>query len=154
MSVLHERFVAEIGEDCHYSTFTRNVPSYVIKPKPSDWGTCLCKTCLNPELKIERLNELDHLKVKNLESTVRNDTLKNELIEKLRLETTHVTNVEWNLTKEGEEKNFTSGSRRLTWVVENPSMELTRKLSTKSKEKPRSVTLQIDWSENAKLFQT
>ncbi|CAF4815704.1 unnamed protein product, partial [Rotaria sp. Silwood2] len=35
--------------ECSYSTFTRHIPSYIIPPKPSDWGTCLCMTCLNPQ---------------------------------------------------------------------------------------------------------
>ena len=62
LSVLHARFVAETGMECHYSTFTRHVPQHVIKPKASDWGTCLCAICLNPELKIEKLTKLGYLK--------------------------------------------------------------------------------------------
>ena len=37
-------------------------PNHIIKPKPSDWGTCLCVTCLNPEIKLDRLAKLVHEK--------------------------------------------------------------------------------------------
>ena len=33
--------------DCSHETFSQHVP-YVEKAGPSDWGTCLCRTCLNP----------------------------------------------------------------------------------------------------------
>ena len=49
---LHEQFMAEYNMDCHYSTFCSYVPETVLKHKPEDWGTCLCMTCLNPELKL------------------------------------------------------------------------------------------------------
>ena len=35
--------------------FCRYVPEQIKKPKPQDWGTSLCKICLNPELKVEGL---------------------------------------------------------------------------------------------------
>ena len=34
------------------TTFTCHVPDNIIKPKPEDWGTFLCQTCLTPELKL------------------------------------------------------------------------------------------------------
>ncbi|CAL4159016.1 unnamed protein product, partial [Meganyctiphanes norvegica] len=49
---LHQKFVVDEELECSYPQFTRHVPGYIIKPKPEDWGTCLCKTCLNPELKL------------------------------------------------------------------------------------------------------
>ena len=50
---LHEKFITDEDEECSFSQFTRYVPKNIIKPKPEDWGTCLCATCLNPELKLE-----------------------------------------------------------------------------------------------------
>ncbi|CAF4649155.1 unnamed protein product, partial [Didymodactylos carnosus] len=38
LSTLHQRFVAETGNNCHYSTFTRYVPDFVVKPSTNDWG--------------------------------------------------------------------------------------------------------------------
>ena len=34
-----------------YTKFARHVPD-IIKPKPEDHGTYLCRTCLNPELRL------------------------------------------------------------------------------------------------------
>ena len=55
LEVLHEKFMCEEMVECHYSTFRQNIPKNIRKPKPGDWGTSLCKTCLNPELKMEAL---------------------------------------------------------------------------------------------------
>ena len=57
VEVLHEKFVAEAMVDCSMWTLTRYIPSNVVKPKPQDLGTSLCKLCLNPELKVESLRE-------------------------------------------------------------------------------------------------
>ena len=61
LKTLWIKFQAETLVSCDYSTFCRSAPNYIIKPKPSDWGTCLCVTCLNPEIKLERLAKLGHL---------------------------------------------------------------------------------------------
>ena len=58
LKVLHEKLLAEEDLECSYSQFNRLVPHNVIKPKPEDWGTCLCLTCLNPELKISSLRKV------------------------------------------------------------------------------------------------
>ena len=58
LKTLHLKFVAECELSCSYETFTRNVPFSVRQPSASDWGTCLCTTCLNPELKLEKLAKL------------------------------------------------------------------------------------------------
>lgn len=56
LSFLHKKFVAQTDEQCDYTTFTRHVPYYVSKPSPQSWGTCICGTCLNPELKLKALS--------------------------------------------------------------------------------------------------
>ena len=61
LKTLWIKFQAETLVSCDYSTFCRSAPNYIIKPKPSDWGTCLCVTCLNPEIKLERLAKLGHV---------------------------------------------------------------------------------------------
>jgi hypothetical protein len=58
LSTIHQRFISESGNNCHYSTFTRYVPDYVLKPSVDDWGTCLCVICLNPQLKLEKLQRI------------------------------------------------------------------------------------------------
>ena len=54
--------------------------SNVMKPNPNYWGTCLCATCLNPEIKLEALSKLtkcsdliwnDILDYQNIDSLVK-----------------------------------------------------------------------------------
>ena len=52
LKVLHAKFEAESSRTCSYQILCQNTPYYVIKPKPTNWGTCLCGTSLNPELKL------------------------------------------------------------------------------------------------------
>ena len=55
LEVLYHKFLCEEMVECSYRSFCRYVPDTIKKPKPEDWGTSLCKTCLNPELKLEGL---------------------------------------------------------------------------------------------------
>ena len=56
---LHEQFLMRHeGTDCSLSTFQRNVPFNICKPKENEWGTCLCIYCVNPQLKLDRLTHL------------------------------------------------------------------------------------------------
>ncbi|CAF1396719.1 unnamed protein product [Rotaria sordida] len=55
LNILHEQFQAETGASISYSTFSNYVPIHVKKPSLSDWGTCLCSVCLNPQIKLEKL---------------------------------------------------------------------------------------------------
>ena len=57
IEILHKKLLAEAMVKCSLSTFARYLPKNVAKPKPEDWGTSLCKMCLNPELKIEALRD-------------------------------------------------------------------------------------------------
>ena len=43
--------------ECSISNFACYIPKNVVKPRPDDWGTSLCKICLNPELKVEPLKD-------------------------------------------------------------------------------------------------
>ncbi len=60
LNILHQQFELESNIDIDYVTFTRHVPSYIHKPNHDSWGTCLCITCLNPQLKYEKLHRLKH----------------------------------------------------------------------------------------------
>ena len=55
---LHQKYLVDMDHSCSYEQFCRYIPDNVIKPKPEDWGTCLCKTCLNPELKLDCIKQL------------------------------------------------------------------------------------------------
>ena len=55
LEVLHEKLMAEENIDGSYCHSCHYIPEEIVKPGPEDWGTSLCKTCLNPELKVEAL---------------------------------------------------------------------------------------------------
>ena len=57
--MLHEKFLGEYKADPSYSNFCKLVPSNTVKSKAQDWGTCLFMSCLNPQLKMEALCNLD-----------------------------------------------------------------------------------------------
>ena len=54
IKMLHFSFEAETGVKCS----SLNIPFYVVRPKPNDWGTHLCVHCINPEMKVEALANL------------------------------------------------------------------------------------------------
>ncbi|CAF5173499.1 unnamed protein product, partial [Rotaria magnacalcarata] len=84
---LHQRFIHETRYDCSFSTFTRHVPSYIVSPKPHEWGTCLCMSYLNPQIKSERINQLknSHPILNNL-STLLNDDITSVTNDKNKVE--------------------------------------------------------------------
>jgi hypothetical protein len=52
-TVLYETFLADHpDQDCSYSTFCRYWPTYVVKPRLEDRGTCHCRECENAEMKM------------------------------------------------------------------------------------------------------
>ena len=53
LEVLHEEYMCETLTECSKRSFSQYVPDNILKPIPEDWGTNLCKMCLNPELKVE-----------------------------------------------------------------------------------------------------
>ena len=59
LHVLHRKVLSEYQVECSYSHFSKLVPNDIVRPKPQDWGTCLCQTCLNPLLKIEALRNVN-----------------------------------------------------------------------------------------------
>ena len=52
---LYSTFEMQHPNQCTYKTFARYWPMEFIKPKPSEFGTCLCVICQNMELKIEAM---------------------------------------------------------------------------------------------------
>ena len=64
------------GDDaCSLSSFMRYIPASVIQPKREDWGTCLCKMCTNPQLKLDALLAANILDEKNLVEDVVQDQM-------------------------------------------------------------------------------
>lgn len=62
LTVLHQIFELETKIDIDYHTFLKYIPSFVVKPKVDDWGTCLCIDCINPQMKFDKLNQLKSTK--------------------------------------------------------------------------------------------
>lgn len=53
IKTLWHKFEAEnYDKEISYAQFWRYVSENIIKPKPEDWGACLCMTCMNPEFKL------------------------------------------------------------------------------------------------------
>ena len=172
LSVLHARFVAETGMECHYSTFTRHVPQHVIKPKASDWGTCLCAICLNPELKIEKLTKLGYLKPVVLDRM--DDDGWELLFAKLEEHHVNISYVEWRKVTSMTGPTFFSRKFVSTKPMAMLAGELAEELRVLQEHLHRVKTqykafreakhdamaedttamLQIDWSENVELNQT
>ena len=99
---LHQRLqVDESAAECSYSQLTRYVPENIVKPKPEDWGTCLCMTCLNPELKLESIKR--QLETNVTIDMVKDNTYKqevNDLIQHIKASGKTFDYLEWS--KEGE----------------------------------------------------
>ena len=178
---LHQRFqVDESAAKCSYSQFTCYVPDNIVKPKPEDWGTCFCMTCLNPELKLESIK-------RQLEANVTIDMVKdnthkqevNDLIQHIKASGKTFDYLEWS--KEGEKgkavKATTYHSKKNALSSECKEFAEKVKLyfeklyehSIWSKSQYRRIAelkehvkqsenqsklLRIDWSENVDLYQT
>ena len=52
---LYNSFESQNPDMCSYQTFVKYWPALFVKPLASEFGTCLCTTCQNMELKVEAL---------------------------------------------------------------------------------------------------
>ena len=101
LNVLHEKFLAEEDLECSYSQFTRLVAHNVIKPKPEDWGTCLCLTCLNPELKISSLRKvMPDVDITITYATEKSDTELKLIYDKIKASQLMYDYLEWTRSKD------------------------------------------------------
>ena len=179
---LYEKFKAENMQECSFSYFTQNCPFNVFKPNPNDWGTCLCSTCLNPEIKLEELS-----KVTKRTDIKWNDTMdyKNisEIIEKVKSINydSSITFAEWQKVvptggKKRKNKKIVKVSRKmlltlsfqkfkkrlldeLNFMYEHKARVYSQYKAFKlareeAQSNPNTITIQLDWSENAKMRQS
>ena len=115
---MYYKFQALENTDCSYETFSQHVPYDVKKAGPSDCGTCLCRMCLNPELKIEKLIRENLVPTINLEYVIQNDDDYHDLLENIKLFEKKPSNlkincVEWNLVShKGKSGKETKISRK------------------------------------------
>ena len=179
--MLFYKFHALEDIDCCYETFSRNVPYYVKKAGHSDWGTCLCRKCLNPELKVEKLIGEKFIPSINLECVIQNDDDYHDLLENIKLLEQKTSNlkiscVKWKscvlcLIKGSLEKRQKFPEKKfllfLCDFAKKLAIELAvlkdhlhrahmqyRAFKIKRMEAEKSsdtVTFQIDWSKNASI---
>ncbi|CAF1280652.1 unnamed protein product, partial [Didymodactylos carnosus] len=141
LSNLHQRFEAETGIDIDYTTFTRHVPDYIMKPNHDSWGTCLCMTCLNPELKTDKLRNMTHkhpsiqniisLISPDLEELVKDATRLNKFkleLSKLKHESFNITYPEWQKIKSDQAKAPISTKVMETSIIERFVTKLSSEL--------------------------
>jgi len=148
---LHQKFILNTNIDCSYSTFTKHVPSYIVSPKPDNWGTCLCITCLNPQIKAERINQLKHKHsiLSGLSSLIGDDLIlvasddKNveDILKELNLlkaESFMVTYVEWAQIKSHRSSGLISTKKTMTNEFGVFCSKLSDEIAVSiSKEKPK-----------------
>ena len=56
-----------VSDETSYAHFIRLVPANIVKPKPESWGTWLCMSCFNKELKISAVNKIVPCKLEKLD---------------------------------------------------------------------------------------
>ena len=100
LKVLFSKFCSESTSNISYAIFCQHVPFYITSPSATDWGTCFCGTCLNPQLKIEKLYRVDKtLLFAPLDENVEQDEDCSQLSETLKKyqfkDTTSIQFYEW-----------------------------------------------------------
>ncbi|CAF2849123.1 unnamed protein product [Rotaria sp. Silwood2] len=176
LNILHEQFEAETGTSIAYSTFSSYVPVYVKKPNLSDWGTCLCAFCLNPQIKLEKLIRAGKLLDIDADLCyIINDITKiNNLttqLNKLKSQSENITYIEWqkerlpNHKAPLSKKNYCSStlkdfvSKFLTEIDVQHVQRIKSQFSAFKQARldalnlPEIAAIQIDWSESFILKQ-
>ena len=173
------KFKALENIDYSYKTFSQHAPYYVKKAGSSAWGTCLCHTSLNPELKIEKLIQEKLIPSINLEYVIQNDDDYCDLLENLFLNKNHqiskltVSNGILCRIKGSVEKRQKFPEKKFLLFLCGFAKELAIELAvlkdhlyrahmqyrafktkrTGAEKSSDNVTFQIDWSENASIHQ-
>ena len=139
------------------------------RPKPDDWGTCLCAMYLNPELKLEalatHLNESSFTYRNGIEATDINLLILKIVQIKLRGHQIHkwqkvpnynVTQVECHLNMQNFLKILTKALQCLKDHLNQVFTQIKafKEARTETDDFENVATLQIDWSENPKLPQS
>ena len=115
---LFYNFQALENIDCSHKEFSWHIPYHVKKAGPSDWSTCLCHMCLNPELKIEKLIREKLIPSINVEYVIQNNDDYHDLLENIKLfkqkpSNLKINRVKWNLVShKGKSGKETKISRK------------------------------------------
>jgi len=173
---LYDKFIAESSHSCSYSYFSLNCPYYVEKPSPNDWGTCLCRTCLNPEIKLEALAKALNDKSFKWDDTKDYNDIKDMIkrIEHLTFNKT-ITFSEWQMVEQNDKKgkkfsrkvlvtlDFAKFGQRLVKELNvmhdhqyrvHSQFKAFKMAREEAKSNADIATIQLDWSENAKMHQS
>ena len=181
MQELHQKFLTNVQKvECSYAQFCSNVPKEIIKPKPEDWGTCLCMPHLNPELKLEAikrtLGDIHNLTIQSLKDKQLKKDIK-DLCHQIENSDTAFEYLGWSKEKGQDvqasshfpKKNACSSSGKdfskkfkehIESLVNHASRfksqyqgiaEVKQFVQDPSR---KSKLLHIDWSENVDLYQT
>ncbi|UJR18671.1 hypothetical protein I4U23_005579 [Adineta vaga] len=158
LSTIHQRFILETDNNCHYSTFARYVPDYVLKPSTDDWGTCLCIVCLNPQLKLEKLQRIKFLYsavkallpdgLTDITDLVTDEMKTKDFLDdmvKFKDKQFNITYVEWMKTKHA---NYISHIDRV-----RQQFRAAKHAKQMAMEQDDTITIHLDWSENFNLKQ-
>ena len=129
---LHYKFEAENKEPCSLSSFRRYVAFNIQKPKPHEWRTCLCITCLNPALKFQRLIDLSLIPHSDIEEWFDSDEKYEDLLKSLK-------------SAKSDKKRETITFQK--WEkVDNPILT---KSGKKANPITKSISIVLSFSENA-----
>ncbi|CAF5010042.1 unnamed protein product, partial [Rotaria sp. Silwood1] len=155
LTVLHQQFETETKIDVDYHTFRRYVPSFIVKPKVDGWGTCLCICCLNPQIKLDKLNQLVSTKpiIKQLLNSMPVD------LNELKGENFSVTYNEWQKIKTPGSSSTVSKKVPLVVTIEDFNLEqhlerihqqfkAAKQAKIDAQQSDDTATMQIDWAEN------
>ncbi|CAF3938553.1 unnamed protein product [Rotaria sp. Silwood1] len=150
---IHHNFIMETRYECSYSNFTQHIPCYIISPKPSYLGTCLCMTYLNTQLKSERisqlknvnplLNYLSSLLTNDLASIINDEKTVNEILEELhrrKAETFMITYVEWIKRKSERSSGLISTKTTITDKIEIFCTKFSEEITVSISQKGRTET--------------
>ena len=177
---LYSQFTAS-WEECSLSTFMRSIPHYVKKPRASDWGTSLCSTCLNPELKVEAFyHNKFWAEMVDLEEIMKSEEELSNLLKRIdetgeEKKEESITFHEWTKVPNPLSPKGCKISRKMPRALKmgefvkqlgaeikamkehlhraHMQYRAFKEARVEAQNDPAVITVQIDWSENAKLCQ-
>ena len=120
--MLFSKFCSESTSNISRATFGQHAPFYITSPSTTDWGTCLCSTCLNSQIKIEKLCRGDKaLLLAPLDEIFEQDEDFSQLLETLKKyqfkDITSIQFYEWTKVPNPLSKKREKISRKLLQLV-------------------------------------
>ena len=165
--------------ECCYLHFCKLVPNDIFRPMPQDLGTCLCQTCLSPQLKMEAFRKVDKSLFVEAEKLIKYDESKlKAFCEKVKTCKKTVRYLYWSKGKKESENSVTETHMSCNKVKCCSSQESASDLLVNLKalrehtermisqyrwikeikkivsgDSQKSLSIRVDWSQNGNLFQ-